>query len=621
MSQDHLPPDDSLVTPSGDGEGSGQHNTELGDVPSLVSVFRRHGSFSDVDDATLKKFEQHMRLLEFHDGEIICREGTRADWTFVITTGQVEVVKTAPNGALIVVNVLGPGEWAGIMGMTGQGPRMARLLARGQVTVRAIDHLLLMRLMAELPGISAGLLGCLVRRISEASTHLTATLQHVRAVGLDDIAEHSSPRERLMLDTIRHRVAAAESPCQIMDFVFDSIPHEDDVRMTLTFLEDAGGRVVSQWSRATYEPMLLPPDYEEDLVGGLMEESHRTSKPTIVNDLETFACNHPFNQGAVKRVKEGLQSSMIAPLRIGNRTVGFLVRSVRTINAFDDHQLRIHQAIADSISPVVEKAYRIEMLTAANKDYAEVLGFISHELQSPIASMVTDAKLMEGGYLGELNEKQKDKIGRSIRNGMFLLTMIRDFLNLARLEEGSIEADLTTEIDLKKEVIQPVLELLQSDSEAKEMSVSCQVEPPLPRVTCDVGLLRIAVGNLLRNAITYGRKGGKIRVSLQPDTEGPEPEEMLSITVWNEGPGFSPSQRPQLFRKFSRLDDPELKKKRGTGIGLYLTWRIMQLHHGRATARSLQGHWAEFKLTLPQDAGRLQLEHKQRRSCVQRPLP
>jgi signal transduction histidine kinase len=234
--------------------------------------------------------------------------------------------------------------------------------------------------------------------------------------------------------------------------------------------------------------------------------------------------------------------------------------------------------------------------------------------------MVTDAKLMEGGYLGELNEKQKDKIGRSIRNGMFLLTMIRDFLNLARLEEGSIEADMAADVDLKEQVVQPVLELLQSDFEGKEMSVGCDVQDALPRVTCDVGLLRIAVGNLLRNAITYGRKGGKIRVGLERDTEATETDDLVTITVWNEGPGFSPSQRSQLFRKFSRLDDPELKKKRGTGIGLYLTWRIMQLHHGRATARSLQGEWAEFKLTLPRDAGSLQSDHKKRHSCVQRPL-
>jgi signal transduction histidine kinase len=292
---------------------------------------------------------------------------------------------------------------------------------------------------------------------------------------------------------------------------------------------------------------------------------------------------------------------------------------VRNRDAFDEHQLRILQAIADSISPVVEKAYRIEMLTKANKDYGEVLSFISHELQSPIASMVTDARLLEGGYLGDLNEMQKQKIGRSIRKGTFLLSMIRDFLNLARLEEGSLKADMTQDVDLMEEVVEPVIELVLTEVEAKEIRLRYDVEQSLPAIHCDVGLLRIAVGNLLRNAITYGRKGGEIRVGLSRDKDV---EGLLNITVWNEGPGFSETQRSRLFRKFSRLDDPELKKKKGTGIGLYLTWRIMQLHRGRATARSLRGQWAEFTLTLPtpQHPGMRQNHHHERISCAPEPL-
>ena len=105
--------------------------------------------------------------------------------------------------------------------------------------------------------------------------------------------------------------------------------------------------------------------------------------------------------------------------------------------------------------------------------------------------------------------------------------------------------------------------------------------------------MRIALTNLLRNAVKYGKENSEIRIWTAQE------EQQVHITVWNEGPGFSPSQRTKLFKKFSRLDDPALKKEKGTGIGLYMAWRIMQLHEGRIMAQSEQGKWAEFTLCWP----------------------
>jgi signal transduction histidine kinase len=69
--------------------------------------------------------------------------------------------------------------------------------------------------------------------------------------------------------------------------------------------------------------------------------------------------------------------------------------------------------------------------------------------------------------------------------------------------------------------------------------------------------------------------------------------------VWNQGPGFAQAQKNRLFRRFSRLDDPALKARRGTGVGLYNAWRIIQLHKGRITAESKQGEWAKFCFEIP----------------------
>ena len=116
----------------------------------------------------------------------------------------------------------------------------------------------------------------------------------------------------------------------------------------------------------------------------------------------------------------------------------------------------------------------------------------------------------------------------------------------------------------------------------------------LQPVQCDPELLRIVLVNLLGNAVKYGEAGGALRVTLE---RGPD---QLLVRVWNAGPGFREEERPRLFRKFSRLQAPELQGRKGTGVGLYTAWRIVHLHGGRLDAQSQPGQWAEFSVELPQ---------------------
>jgi signal transduction histidine kinase len=113
-------------------------------------------------------------------------------------------------------------------------------------------------------------------------------------------------------------------------------------------------------------------------------------------------------------------------------------------------------------------------------------------------------------------------------------------------------------------------------------------------VDCDPDLMTIAMTNLLGNAAKYGRKNGKIRLTVN---RGPA---RLDVSVWNEGPGFKEEDREKLFRKFSRLDDPAHRKAKGTGVGLYTVWRIINQHGGRIEAHSRYGEWAEFAFWIPQ---------------------
>ncbi len=560
----------------------------------LRSLFRQRGLFSSVADTALDALEAKMRPVQFGDGDVICAEGDPGGWTFVVAAGEVEVLKTAKDGAMIQVNVLRPGNWGGMMSLLSGMPRMARLVARGDVELRVLGHEDLTKLLEIEPSLTMGLLACMSGRLSEDAIHLAATLRYMSVAGPEDVYRHCSPDERLMLETVRHRVAVAESLGEIMDFLFESTRREQDCdRMSLMFLEDRGSRAVSHWTRTSYSPLVLPADFKEDLAGSFLEESLNMGGPRIVNDLVQYSREHPANRVVQRLVREELRATIVTPLIVAGKSIGLLVRHSRRGNAYNEHHALLHQAIAASIAPAVEKAYRIEQLTRANSYYAEVLGFVSHELQSPIAAMVTDAKLLVEGYLGELNDRQQTKLERLIGKGHYLLGLVRDYLNLARLEDSALKANMRADINLCEEVIEPIVDMLKPEIAAKDMRLEGPEAETLPPLQCDPGMLRIALGNLLTNAIKYGRPGGVIRVGVTTDNA------LMRLTVWNEGPGFTAADRSKLFQKFVRLDDPELRKEKGTGVGLYSTWRIMQLHRGRVTARSEKGAWAEFTLSLP----------------------
>ena len=565
----------------------------MSEAGRLRELFAGFSWFTALDDTAIENLAQKLRPLRFTDGQVICEEGDIGDWTFVVAAGEVAVIKKAADGTFIQVNVLERGDWGGMMSLFENAPRSARLVARGAVELLALFDEDLVRLLEDTPGLSTGIIGLMSHRLRADAVNLAATLRYLNVRGLD-VYEDSSPEERLLLDAINHRVGAGESLEAIMNFLFKSFSRLGKCdRMTLAFIEDDGSRVTSHWTRATYEPFRLPSNYSQAMSSSSLVKVLETGQPRVINDLEQYLRDHPTSRATQLILEEGIQSSMTCPLIVDRRPVGFIFRSAREKNAYDAHQVRLQLAVVESISQAVEKAYRIEQLTRANSDYAELLAFVSHELQSPVASMVTDAQLLTGGYLGPLNDQQRDKLERSIKKGTYLLSLVRNYLNLARVEDRSLCPDFRKDVDMCQEVLEPSIGMIEAEAAGKRMSIERDYARPSPQADCDVSLMRIAMGNLLRNAVNYGREEGVIRVSAIAG------EQFVQLSVWNEGPGFSESQRTKLFRKFSRLDSPVSRREKGTGVGLYSTWRAVQAHRGRVSADSVEGDWAKFTVTLP----------------------
>jgi signal transduction histidine kinase len=148
-------------------------------------------------------------------------------------------------------------------------------------------------------------------------------------------------------------------------------------------------------------------------------------------------------------------------------------------------------------------------------------------------------------------------------------------------------------VDLIADILEPALELVLPQLQEKRQVLERSYSAPVLEVIADRTLLQIALVNFLGNAVKYGHPEGLIRVRAGMAGDG------FRVAVYNEGPGWPPEARARLFRKFSRLQTPELRTQKGTGVGLYTAWRIVHLHGGRVDAHSLEGRWAEFSLEIP----------------------
>lgn len=230
-------------------------------------------------------------------------------------------------------------------------------------------------------------------------------------------------------------------------------------------------------------------------------------------------------------------------------------------------------------------------LRTTNRNYMEMLGFVSHELKNPLTSAMMSLHTVKDGYLGELSEAQENSLASVAHSLEYFEDMVKNYLDLSRLEKGELEAH-KQEITLRPQVIQPVLESLGQRLEDKGMRVVNEVPGNLT-VDADGNLLRVVYDNLLSNAIKYGEEGGKIELDARAK------EGTTTLSVFNEGKGIPPDEQNKLFQKFSRLDSPAHAREKGTGLGLYICREIVEEHGGEIWADSEEGKWVRFSFTLP----------------------
>ena len=402
-----------------------------------------------------------------------------------------------------------------------------------------------------------------------------------------------SEEERATLFQINLKVAGSKSLEEVLDFIFNEIKKIIPCdRIDVAFIEEDNQRMVIQFVKSDYEPVYLKKGFASDIIGGSIQKVFLSGMPSVINDMKLHAKSNPMSESARMLLKEGIRSSMVCPMKSEERYIGMLMCRSREANAYGIHQISLQMAYAHRLGQAVEKAYHIEQLSSAMSSYMEMLSFVSHELKNPLASIIMTAKTLSKGYYGEIGEKQKSAADRIIRKAEYLLNLTAEYLSLSSIETGEFQAR-PREVDFYKDIISHSHEIIAVMLQEKKIRFEQNISPDLPVVKCDPELMKIVMTNFLSNAVKYSDFEAVIRLSVTAENE------RIRVSIWNQGPGFPESEKIRLFKRFSILQTPELSERKGHGVGLYVTWKIILLHGGRIWADSKHGEWAEFTFEIP----------------------
>ncbi len=255
----------------------------------------------------------------------------------------------------------------------------------------------------------------------------------------------------------------------------------------------------------------------------------------------------------------------------------------------ETEQKRAHQAAREAAEISARERVAAD---AANEAKTRFLAHMSHELRTPLNAILGFAEILHGGGAGELEATQREFVGYIHESGKHLLTLINEILDISKVEAGRMELAYSS-VSLDTMLAELAREMGPLAAQ-RDVRIDVRVPPALPSLAADATRLRQIVLNLLSNAIKFTRAGTIVWLSAERGDDL-----HACITVRDEGTGISPDDLGRLFVEFQQLPRADAVPAQGTGLGLALTKRLVELHGGTIEVASELDRGSSFRVILP----------------------
>jgi signal transduction histidine kinase len=295
----------------------------------------------------------------------------------------------------------------------------------------------------------------------------------------------------------------------------------------------------------------------------------------------------------------GTFSIAFAPMLWEGRGVGAIQVSRDPPEPFSDKELTLLKTFADQAVIAIQNARLFTEIQAksrelelANKHKSEFLANMSHELRTPLNAIIGFSEVLSEQMFGEVNDKQLEYLRDIHASGHHLLTLINDLLDLSKIEAGRMELDLAaTNLPM---LLDNCTTLVRERASRNGLVLALDVDDDVGDWVCDVRKLKQIVINLLSNAVKFTPAGGRVTL------RATKLEHAVEIAVVDTGVGIAKDQQALVFEEFRQAGGDYLRKAEGTGLGLALAKRFVELHGGSIRVESEPGRGSTFAFVLPE---------------------